>query len=91
MGHEVVHHAASLEDALVAANCMPLDMAILDINVQGAVSYPIAEILQTRGIPFIFTSGYAKDWTAEKFAARPLLLKPYTDDDLRGAMTRALA
>ncbi|MCZ0961066.1 response regulator [Paracoccus benzoatiresistens] len=34
------------------------DMAILDINLQGEMAWPIADLLREMGIPFVFATGY---------------------------------
>ena len=36
----------------------PVDAAILDLNLGGEKAYPIAEALEARGVPFLFTTGY---------------------------------
>lgn len=35
-----------------------LDGAVLDINLQGEMVYPLAEKQKALGVPFIFTTGY---------------------------------
>ena len=56
-GSEVVGPAAKMDDALRLASQAPLDAAILDVNVGGAVVFPVADVLQQRGIPIIFATG----------------------------------
>lgn len=46
---------------LRAAREDKLDAAVLDINLSDELSYPIAEELDRRGIPFLFATGY-DDW-----------------------------
>ena len=57
-GSEVVGPAAKMDEALRLASQAPLDAAILDVNVGGAVVFPVADVLQQRGIPIIFATGY---------------------------------
>lgn len=47
--------------ALVARHGATLDAAVLDINLHGALSYPIADALMAHGIPVVFTTGYDAD------------------------------
>ena len=57
-GCEVVGPLASLDEAAAAVEHEPLDGAILDINILGGSSAPIALKLQARGTPFFFVTGY---------------------------------
>jgi hypothetical protein len=34
------------------------DIAILDVNLNGQKTFPIAEALSRRGMPFVFATGY---------------------------------
>jgi hypothetical protein len=34
---------------------------VLDVNLKGQKSYPIADALAARGVPFVFSTGYNKD------------------------------
>lgn len=61
-------------------------MALLDINLAGEESYPVAAVLRRRGIPFVFSSGYGSaglptDWRDEK-----MLQKPYDGKQLIAAL-----
>jgi len=57
-GSEVVGPAARMEEALRLASHANLDAAILDVNVGGAVVFPVADVLRGRGVPIIFATGY---------------------------------
>ena len=50
-GHEVVGPIAVLDEALAVLANANLDCAILDINIRGGQSYPVADILLQRGVP----------------------------------------
>ena len=60
LGHTVVGPVARLDKALETAQREAFDVAILDVNINGEDSYPIAEALAARGIPFVFSTGYGK-------------------------------
>lgn len=91
LGAEVVGPASHLDAALRLAGDGPLDAAILDVNIRGGNSYPVADILAERGIPFIFCSGYS-DWAIEaRHRGRPRLAKPYSADDLEVQILRLFA
>jgi len=48
--------AARLDEALALAGSLEVDVAVLDVNLNGTLSYPVAESLQTRGVAFIFAT-----------------------------------
>jgi CheY-like chemotaxis protein len=76
-GAEVVGPAGSVEEALalVAADSA-IDGAVLDINLRDEKVYPVAEALRSRGIPFVFTTGYDAWLVPEAYAAVRRLAKP---------------
>lgn len=61
LGHDVVELAMRLPRALAAARNETFDFAILDVNLDGHRSSPVAEVLIERGIPFVFATGYGSD------------------------------
>jgi DNA-binding response OmpR family regulator len=58
LGAEVVGPAAKFEQAMALALEADFDLAVLDVNLDGLVVYPVADVLRDRGIPFIFLTGY---------------------------------
>jgi CheY-like chemotaxis protein len=55
LGHLVVGPARTVKDALARIESEPIDVALLDINLgNGETSYPVAEMLRRRGVPFAF-------------------------------------
>ncbi|MGN7868535.1 response regulator [Paracoccus sp. 22332] len=77
LGHHPVGPAMRLQPALAAAEHEDFDFAILDINLAGQQSFPVADCLLRRGIPFIFASGYGQAGLNEDYARIPALQKPY--------------
>jgi CheY-like chemotaxis protein len=90
LGHVVVAEAGSLEDAVRVASDAAFDIAILDINLGGSKSMPVAEVLVKRALPFIFASGYGEDGLPEDFKDRPMLRKPFQLDALDRAVQTVL-
>jgi CheY-like chemotaxis protein len=76
LGHIVVAEAGSIEAARQLAETAAFDLAILDINIDGLNIQPIAEIIEKRGLPFLFVSGYGVKGLPEPFRTRPVLDKP---------------
>ncbi|MFP5077993.1 response regulator [Rhizobium sp. YIM 134829] len=90
LGLEVIGIAMHLDEALTLASTERIDVAVLDINLDGRRSYPVADKLQARGIPFIFASGYGHTEDNTTFPAAPTLSKPYKTNDLAEALARVL-
>jgi CheY-like chemotaxis protein len=77
-GCEVVGPAARLERGLELARAAPLDGAVLDLNLAGRSSLPIAEVLEDRGIPFVFVTGYDPETSLPpEYNGVPRLAKPF--------------
>lgn len=85
LGYESIK-AARVATALPIADQAPLDAAILDVNLGGELSYPIAFALRRRGIPLLFITGYGRAGLAAEFHSTPVLGKPYTAADLAKAL-----
>lgn len=60
-GCTVVGPCATLAEAMVAARDESFDVALLDVNLRGEKIYPVAEIVEARGIPFLLLTGYGPD------------------------------
>jgi len=90
LGCETIGPASRLADGLELAEHGDFDVAILDINLGGERSTPIAEALRLRGLRFAFASGYGVP--PEGFGDNvPMIEKPYREAQVAGALTRLLA
>ena len=78
LGCAVVGPASSVEQALAMIDAEAIDVAVLDVNLNGQMSYPIADALATRGVPFVFSTGYDKDTLLDGYRIFPVLQKPFT-------------
>jgi CheY-like chemotaxis protein len=67
LGHRVAAEAGNIQDAQVLAETAVFDLAILDINIAGSSIVPVAEIIDRRGLPFLFISGYGAAARPEAF------------------------
>jgi hypothetical protein len=65
-------------------------MSIIDMNLNGTMSFPIAEAIATRHIPLIFASGYASTKVPDQNRQSLVLQKPFTIDRLEAAIGRAM-
>lgn len=91
LGYEVAATATGLHEAVELARQVEVDFAILDVNLAGQMSFPIAEALAQRGIPFLFATGYGIEGVAPAYAAAPVLQKPYGPQALDAAIARILS
>jgi CheY-like chemotaxis protein len=82
MGHDVVAVVSRMDEAVQVARYSAFDFAVLDVNLDGLASYPVAEILLSRGIRFAFATGYGTNGRDPKYANVPTLAKPFVDKDL---------
>jgi|SRR5580704_9151641 CheY-like chemotaxis protein len=76
LGHRVVAEASNIQVGQTLAQSANYDLALLDINIGGHCIDPVAEIIDRRGLPFLFVSGYGSGGRPEQFSDRPLLQKP---------------
>jgi len=88
LGCEVAALSTHLDEALRLAKGDNFDFAVLDINLNGTRSFPIADLLADRGVPFLFATGYGAGILPERHAKAVILHKPYSLDDLRAALAR---
>lgn len=86
LGHEVVGPAMRLETAMEVADSGDFDFAILDINLAGKHSFPVADRLSELGIPFIFASGYGAAGLNERYRSAAVIQKPFAADQIAAAL-----
>jgi CheY-like chemotaxis protein len=91
LGYEVVAVAARLEEAQRLAQIVTIDIATLDVNLAGQMSYPVAVILRSRDIPFIFATGYRSLALPPELRGAVVLTKPYNCAQLADALARSLS
>ena len=82
LGYQIVAAAARIEDAIAFASNADIDVAILDVNLNGHIVSPVAEILESRGLPFVFATGYGEHGVPERYRNRPTLQKPFQQQSL---------
>ncbi len=91
LGHEVAGLASRLEPALSLAREGAFDVAMLDVNLAGETSFPVADILIGRSIPLLFATGYGVKGIAEDYSRFPVLQKPFRAMDLAAALNEAIS
>jgi CheY-like chemotaxis protein len=91
LGCSVIGPAGDLERALALAEEEAIDVAVLDVNLNGLRSDPVADRLTERGIPFIFATGYGVAGLADAHRGVPVLRKPYDEQELARALQVVLS
>lgn len=86
LGYEVVSVAARVDEAMQAVERDGFDLAILDLNLDGQPTFPVAARLAERGRPFIFATGYGRSGVTGPFEDVPVLQKPFLQGQLAAAL-----
>jgi CheY-like chemotaxis protein len=83
-GADVVGPVRSVPDALDLLGRLdaPIDIALVDVNLHGERSFPVAEALRARRIPFLFMTGYSEASIPPCFRDVPRLEKPVSSDEV---------
>jgi DNA-binding response OmpR family regulator len=77
-GAKVLGPVGSVGDATaLIAREAEIDAAVLDVNLQGEMVYPVADVLRARGVPFAFVTGYDHWALPDRFADTPHVEKPF--------------
>lgn len=76
VGFNVVGPAKSVEDSTRLASSTRLDGALLDIHLGGTQSFPVARLLRSSGVPFVFVTGYDASIVPSDLKGSPLIGKP---------------
>ena len=77
LGYTVAAEAGEISEAVKLVQSTEFDLAILDVNVNGKVITPVAELIKARNRPFIFATGYGSSGLPEEYRDRPALQKPF--------------
>jgi CheY-like chemotaxis protein len=90
LGCAVVGPASCVNQALAMIDAEAIDVAVLDINLNGQMSYPVADALVARGVPFVFSTGYDKDTLPNSYQCFPVLQKPFHRAELVDTLAKLL-
>ena len=90
LGCTIVGPATSVNQALAMIDAEAFDAAVLDVNLDGQMSYPVADALTARGMPFVFSTGYDKDTLRDGYRTFPVLQKPFHRSELGDALAKLL-
>jgi CheY-like chemotaxis protein len=82
LGWSVVGPAARVDEALAMLEAEPVDAALLDVSLNRELSYPVADALIRRGIPFAFSTGYERGRLPAAYRDNAYLQKPFEAAEL---------
>ena len=82
LGCESVTTAATIDQAIALIDGQVFDAAMLDVNLNGTNSRPVADALAARGVPFFFSTGNGGHHTMDSYGDRAILKKPFMYEDL---------
>lgn len=90
LGHEVAAWARRVEDGIAVLERERIDGAILDADLDGASSIPLAREMDRRGIPYLVSSGHDGQFLHALGFGRCFVAKPYGQEELRRAIERMM-
>ena len=90
LGYNIAAEAGEISEAVKLAQSIEFDIAILDVNVNGKVISPVADLIAARGRPFIFATGYGSSGLPAEYRDRPALQKPFQIETLARVIEQAL-
>lgn len=91
LGCSLVGPASRVDQALRLVAREAIDAVILDVSLDEQLSYPVADALVARGIPFLFSTGYDRDRLRDGYRSFAMLQKPFHRSELAKVLTGLLA
>lgn len=85
-GATVVGPAGSVAQALDVLGREEVDGALLDVNLSGEKSFPVADALLERGVKIVFTTGYGESGVIDRYPQARTLQKPFVASELEAAL-----
>jgi DNA-binding response OmpR family regulator len=90
-GFQVLGPAATVEEALSLLNGERPDAVVLGLNLAGETSTPVADLLASRGIPYVIATGYGASGLPPGHQQAMVLAKPYDPGELISMLGRLCA
>ncbi|MRX50144.1 GAF domain-containing protein [Paracoccus sp. S-4012] len=86
MGASDVAIAPNVTEAIERLHGRSFQIALLDRDLGGSSSAPVAEALRAAGVPFLLATGYSQEGDERAFDGVPRLMKPYSSDAIAAAV-----
>lgn len=91
LGYDILGPVPRLPQALEWAQDKQFDIAILDVNLNGVPSFPVAEVLESRNIPFVFATGYGAQGIPDDLRHFVVVQKPFKTTQLEQAIAKSIS
>jgi DNA-binding response OmpR family regulator len=86
-GWTMVGPASRIPKALALVKAESFDAALLDVNLDGEMSWEVATALKARGVPFVFSTGYEiTNVLPDSLRGSKYVKKPFQLDELEQAI-----
>jgi len=76
-GYTIIGPCSNLKSATEVSRREAINLAVLDINLNGELVYPLVDELSAQGIPFVLMTGYDTSNLPERFRSAPRVSKPF--------------
>lgn len=86
LGARVVGPVPAVQAALQAIEAALPDAAVLDVNLRGEMSTPIAAVLSRAAVPFVLVTGYSRRQLDPELREAPIVPKPFSSCELVSAL-----
>jgi len=90
LGCDSVAVASKIGPAISLIEGQDFDTAMLDMNLDGIESYPIADALKAREVPYFFSTGNSLTNMKDGYRDQDVLKKPFTFEQLSNMLSRSL-
>ena len=90
LGCKSISVASKIGQAITLIDGQVFDAAMVDLNLSGIESYPIADALIARDVPYFFSTGSSVTNIKDGYRDRDVLKKPFTFDQLSNMLSRSL-
>jgi len=92
LGAEIIGPIAYIDDAAEVLKAdAAIDGALLDINVRSEMIFPLARLLRSRKVPFVFTTGYDRRSLGPEFGDVQVWEKPLDIPRLARSLTALMS
>jgi CheY-like chemotaxis protein len=88
LGYQVAGPAATVSEAMTLIEQGSIDCALLDANLDGLSSSPVAELLASLRIPYVVVTGYGNlSLATAELQNAPRVTKPYASGELASKLS----
>jgi DNA-binding NarL/FixJ family response regulator len=89
LGCQIVGPAVNVADAMQTIRTGAIDVAVIDLEWQGDMAYPLADALIVLHVPVVFATILPND-IVDRYSHVPVVGKPFEEGELRGALLEAI-